>query len=45
MEKQEIFDMLLKYPNAQEFYKMMYSLGWEWHKNGEVKTSNDKTNP
>lgn len=44
MEKQEIFDLLLKHPNAQEFYKVVYSMAWEWHKNGEVLTSNDKKN-
>jgi hypothetical protein len=36
MEKQEIFDLMLKYPNAMEFYKVMHNLVWEWHKNGEV---------
>jgi hypothetical protein len=44
MEKQEIFDLLLKYPNAQEFYKVLYGMGWEWHKNGEVVSTNDKKN-
>lgn len=36
MEKQEIFDLMLKYPNAMEFYKVMHTLAWNWHKGGEV---------
>ena len=39
MEKQEIFDLMLKYPNAIEFYKIMHNLVWTWHKNGEVINS------
>jgi hypothetical protein len=39
MEKQEIFDLMLKYPNAIEFYKIMHNLVWMWHKNGEVINS------
>jgi hypothetical protein len=36
MEKQEIFNMMLKYPNAMDFYKVMHNLVWEWHNGGEV---------
>lgn len=41
MEKQEIFDLFLKYPNAMDFYKVMTSKVWEWHKNGEVVGNNE----
>ena len=43
MEKQEIFDLLMKYPNAMEFYKVMHNLAWGWHENGEV-VGNIKSN-
>lgn len=39
MEKQEIFDLMLKYPNAMEFYKVMHTLVWGWYNNGEVINS------
>ena len=42
MEKQEIFDLVLKYPNAQDLYQVIHSMAWDWHKNGKVKTESEK---
>lgn len=37
MEKQEIFDLVLKHPNAQDLYNAIHSLAWKWYEKGEVK--------
>jgi hypothetical protein len=41
MSKQELFELFLKYPNAQDFHREMHSMVWDWHKNGEVKTKEE----
>jgi|OM-RGC.v1.031712125 hypothetical protein len=39
MSKQEIFDLFLKHPNAQDFHSAINKIVWEWHDKGEVKTN------